>query len=213
MNTPTAIESAQQTLLQYGVTQFPIRMYALCEQMGIHCKLYHLKDGTDGCCGIRNKIAYIFISERDTPVADESGGGGYCTILKGTPYAFVDQRYTTQYQRFTAAHEVGHLLRGHVGSWSWVSEDGTEHHITERGMKYKQMEQEADDFAAEFLMPQCVLLALGVTEAEEIARLCNVTYPDALRTAKLIKQRVRCNSPLTDTEKALLRQFHIETRN
>ena len=195
MNTPTATESARQALLQYGVTQFPIRVSPFCEKMGIHCKLYHPKDGNDGCCGIRNDTVYIFIADREAPTTKK------------------DLRHTAEYRRFTAAHELGHSLRGHVGSWSWVSEDGTVYHITKHGMKYKQMEQEADDFAAEFLMPQCVLLALGVTEAEEIARLCNVTYPDALRTAKIIEHRVQCNNPLTDTEKALLRQFHIETRN
>lgn len=204
MNYPTVTESARKALLQYGVKEFPIRVSPLCEKMGIHCKLYKPDSDNDGLCGIRNNTVYIFIADREAPTTKK------------------DLRHTAEYRRFTIAHELGHALRGHVGGWSWKDEDGNVHHFAWCGItqkqfetkrRYKQMEQEADDFAAEFLMPQCVLLALGVTEAEEIARLCNVTYPDALRTAKLIKQRVRCNSTLTDTEKALLRQFHIETRN
>lgn len=190
MNNQAVIETAQQTLLEYGVTQFPIRVSPLCDRMGIHCKLYHPKDDNDGCCGIRNNAVYIFIAERFAPTTKK------------------DLRHTAEYRRFTAAHELGHALRGHVGSWSWTAEDGTVHHITGHRMTSKQIEREADDFATEFLMPQCVLLSLGITTTDEIMRLCEVTKPDATVALKRLNKRRRQRIPLSPLETQICAQFH-----
>ncbi|MBQ9862110.1 MAG: ImmA/IrrE family metallo-endopeptidase [Clostridia bacterium] len=199
MNNQAVIATAQQTLLAHGVSQLPIRVYPFCDRMGIHCKLYHPKDDNDGCCGIRNNTVYIFIAERFTPTTKK------------------DLRHTAEYRRFTTAHELGHALRGHVGPWSWTDEDSNVHHIAWCGITqkqfdtkriyYKEMEQEADDFAAELLMPQCVLLTLGVTSAKEIAQLCETTYPDALRVWKRIRKRLKQGIGLTPTEYRVVGRF------
>lgn len=66
---------AQRVLLEHGCTELPVRVYSLCERMGIRCKLCYTKEGNDGCCGIRKKIAYIFINKVQAPFARSAGGG------------------------------------------------------------------------------------------------------------------------------------------
>lgn len=61
-------------------------------------------------------------------------------------------------RRFTAAHELGHCLLGHL-----------------RGENPRYAEREANRFAADLLAPLCVLEQCGVRSAVEIARLCGIS--------------------------------------
>ena len=64
-------------------------------------------------------------------------------------------------RRWTTAHELAHVLLGHI------SEQILPLH--------KEAEQAADRFAAEMLAPMCVLHFCGVSSAEEIARLTGIS--------------------------------------
>ena len=81
---------------------------------------------------------------------------------------------TRQRQRFTAMHELGHYLLGHLGETGELS----------RSQVKAPQEQEADMFAARVLMPACVLWAVDARTPQEIADLCNVSMQAAAYRAE-----------------------------
>ncbi|MBQ9862181.1 MAG: ImmA/IrrE family metallo-endopeptidase [Clostridia bacterium] len=167
----SAQEIAQLALLSCNVREFPVNVTQLCEHYGI-------------------------AAESGTPHGELVG---ISFIYKGLPVIFVNEQEPTPRRRFISAHEMGHVMLGHVGAWQY-SDDS-------RGMPHKSQEQEAMIYAAELLMPECVLIALGITDVPEIMRTCGVNYSTAFRTAKSIERRIRRGDPPTNVEKALIRQF------
>lgn len=61
-------------------------------------------------------------------------------------------------KRFTAAHELGHCVLGHLS-----------------GGNLRYAESDANRFAADFLAPLCVLERCGVRSVTEIERLCGIS--------------------------------------
>lgn len=67
------------------------------------------------------------------------------------PKIFINSRRPERRQIFTLAHELGHIIiPWHIGSIV----DNISHDIGEYGTKYYKMEQEADEFASELLLPE-----------------------------------------------------------
>ena len=103
-------------------------------------------------------------------------------------------------QRFTTAHELGHILLGHVGQSPVVNREpqATDNPI----------EQAANVFAARLLAPACVLWGCGVRSAADIERLCHVSRQAAeyrMERMRILYARNRfLTSPL---EGAVYRQF------
>lgn len=134
-----ARDLAWKVLLEGNVCSLPVKVSALGRSMGIAVKLYDGLDGSDG----------------------ESA------IIGGQPLILISQGKPVQRQRFTAAHELGHILLGHVG-------EGRPAH---RGIpaEDEEMEQEANVFASRLLAPACVLWGCGVQSAEDIMALCDIS--------------------------------------
>lgn len=131
---------AWRVLLQENVTELPVNIVGLCLQMGIRVQYYTPTDGNDG----------------------------YSTIFLGTPRIFVSKCCSPERQRFTIAHELGHILLGHVGKVELVNR--------EPAPGDNPIEQEANVFASRLLAPACVLWALDVRESEDIAALCRISH-------------------------------------
>ena len=155
---------AWQILLQEGVTELPVKIGPLCKQMGIAVRYYSPNDDNDGMSTIVNGRARILVSDR-------------CIQTR---------------QRFTAAHELGHILLGHVGQYQLVNREPT------RGDN--PIEQEANVFASRLLAPACVLWALNARTPEQIAALCQISYQAATfraeRMALLYERNRFLSSPL-----------------
>lgn len=130
---------AWRVLLEEGVRELPVNVVQLCQGMGIQVTYY---EGT---------------GESD----------GYSTIFLGKPRIFVSKSCSPERQRFTIAHELGHILLGHVGRYDLVNREpsGTDNPI----------EHEANVFASRILAPACVLWALDARTPEEIADLCRIS--------------------------------------
>ncbi len=109
----------------------------------------------------------------------------------------LNKNQSAQRQRFTVMHELGHYLLGHVGS-----------NPRFRDSSRTEEEQAADRFAVGCLMPACVLWALGIHTAEDIAKLCNVSMQAAqIRAARmevLYKRNMFLSHPL---ERQVFRQL------
>lgn len=170
---------AWQILINEQVTELPVMVGQLCRQMGIQVRQNSPEDNNDG----------------------------YSTIIDGRAWIFVSDRCSPARQRFTCAHELGHILLGHVGRYELVNREpsGTDNPI----------EQAANVFASRLLAPACVLWALDARTPEQIAQLCQISYQAATfraeRMAILYERGKFLSSPL---ERKVYRQFRefIQTK-
>ncbi len=166
-----AKELARQVLWECGVPQLPVDPTDLCRKYGITVKTY--------------------IPKTDNP--------GQAYILNGNPIILVSATEQSPQQRFICAHELGHILMGHVGQWREVPDNRTD--------PYK--ERAAMIFAAELLMPQCVLMELEITTIDQIMKLCGVPYRSAFYALKEIQRRKQCAIRLLPMERQLCKQFGL----
>jgi Zn-dependent peptidase ImmA (M78 family) len=106
------------------------------------------------------------------------GASGMIRVLNGKLCMFVNNSQSVQRQRFTVLHELGHFKLGHLGNAPML-----------RNYESIRPEEEqlADKFAADVLMPACVLWALNIHTAEDIANLCNVSMQAANIRAERMK--------------------------
>lgn len=163
---------AWHILLHENVTELPVNIVQLCNQMGIRVHQY-------------------------TPVDDNDG---YCSLFLGKPRIFVSQECSPERQRFTIAHELGHILLGHVGRYQLVNR--------EPSPSDNPIESEANVFASRLLAPACVLWALNARTPEQIAALCRISHQAASFRAErmelLYRRDMFLSSPL---ERAVYQQF------
>lgn len=94
---------------------------------------------------------------------------GYCTILNNSMYIIIRKGLPLVQTRFTVAHEMGHILLGHVGRCTLVNQEKSK----ERSLL--GIECEANAFASCLLAPACVLWGCGIYDAGEIAALCEIS--------------------------------------
>lgn len=114
---------------------------------------------------------------------------------------FYNDRQSRQESRFTIAHELGHILLGHMGPnpRCYVLSPG------DRGR-----EQAADQFALRILAPACVLWAKGLYTAQEIAAACDIPLKAARTRARRMKKLLPRNMWLTKTaEQEVFAQFGL----
>ena len=79
-------------------------------------------------------------------------------------------------QRFTIAHELGHIMLHHSGKLK--NREPADGDAT--------VEQAANVFASRLLAPACVLWGCGVHTPEQIAALCSISLPAArFRAARM----------------------------
>lgn len=162
-----------EILIQERITALPVNVVSLCRQMGIRVQYYTPHDDNDG----------------------------YSTIFLGTPRIFVSKKCTPERQRFTIAHELGHILLGHVG--------GTVELVNrEPSPTDNPIEQEANVFASRLLAPACVLWGLDLHNAVDIARVCRISVQAASyraqRMAELYRRGKFLSHPL---ERQVYHQF------
>lgn len=173
-----ARDMAWEILLDCRVRELPVRTSALCRELGIAFRLYEPKDENDGLCFIADGAAHILVSAHTSRAR----------------------------QRFTAAHEMGHVLLGHVGKYQLVSREpsGSDNPI----------ETQANVFASRLLAPACVLWGCGAKTAEDIMALCDLSRSAAeFRKARmdiLYEREKFLTSPL---ERRVYEQFRAYIRD
>ncbi len=166
-----ARDAAWQILLQCKVRELPVDPIKISRFLGI--KVITYREAAD----LIKALGFSKFTE---------GNDGFSLMLRKRPVIFYDNETTTpERQRFTIAHELGHLVNGDLGELPTCR--NTE---VEEGEPDK--ERSANIFAARLLAPACVLHALKVSTVEEIEKLCKISRPAAtfrLRRLELLYKR------------------------
>lgn len=163
---------AWEILLREEVKTLPVKVTQICRQMGIRVLLHD----------------------------DHARGDGFCTFLDGQPCIFVYGDSYRPRQRFTVAHELGHILLGHVGKYSLVNR--------EPSPADNPVEHAANVFASRLLAPACVLWGCGAFTPEAIADLCDISMQAALfRAERMAQLRERGKFLTAPQERQVFRQF------
>lgn len=126
---------------------------------------------------------------------------GCLAMLKGSLYIVLDRTVSVQRQRYTLAHELGHILLGHTLTKATLNRDSV--------IVYADpQEYQAERFAIDILAPACVLWGLDLHTPEEIAEACNISMQSATiranRMEELYKRGKFLVSPL---ERQVYAQF------
>ncbi len=159
-------------LIQENITELPINIVALCKQLRIEVKYYTLPNNNDG----------------------------ECIIAEGIPYILISKNCSAQRKRFTVAHELGHVLLGHVGKYQLVNRKPSP--------PDNPIEQEANILASRLLAPACVLWGCKVKTADDIVQLCNISKQAAEYRMNRMNELYRRDQFLTSPlEKQVFNQF------
>ncbi len=161
-----------ELLIRHKIDRLPVRVSEICRKEGIKIKL--CDNGTE---------------------AD-----GYSTVLFGTPCIYYNDKCAVGRQRFTVAHELGHILLGHVGKYELVNREPSPND--------NPIEQAANVFASRLLAPACVLWGCGVKSHTEIMQLCDISETAAKYRMERMNELYRRNKFLTSPiERQVFRQF------
>ena len=166
---------SRQCLIDNNVTELPVTLTQIISNNNWKLVQYEqLKS-------INNKTYNKLMSE-NSGFAEYTPSGNYII--------FYDSSQPVTTQRFTIAHEIGHILLHHF-------------HIP-----VKTKEKEANMFASRLLMPMCVLYECKVKNAQEVATLCNVSLISATyRYERLLLVKNRKKFYTDKNEKKLKNKF------
>lgn len=186
-NYKTARDMAWKILLECGIDALPVRPSVICDHYGWVLADYHTGASSIALLGL----------EELTKQTD-----GFCAVTKSHAYIFFDSTLPAGRQRFTIAHEVGHLVLGHVtpGGVTTVNREPTPGD--------NPIERQANQFAARLLAPACVLHELGVVTPEAIQQACGLSRQAATYRADRMQELEHRNRYYVSLlERRVLQQF------
>ncbi len=153
-----------QALARCGAEALPISVYTVADFYGIE---------------VTNYVNFTKIYTVQQRQLLNISSGGFSCMADGRFICVLNPNLCQRSRRkWTAAHEIGHILSGHI---TCASPELTQ-----------EQERQADRFAAELLAPLTVLHFCGVSSALEIERLCGISRQAAeLRFRELSQMRRR----------------------
>lgn len=186
-NYQQARDAAWQMLIDCQVGDLPVSVTTLCRHYG-----WRLVDYQSG----RNAIDALGLSEL-TKHTD-----GFCVYSSGRYYIFYDADMPRARQRFTVAHEIGHIMLGHIGDGQFtrINREPTADDAPE--------ETQANQFAARVLAPAWVLHRVHALTPDEIADICDISLADATFRAERMELLERRQKYLSHPlERQIAEQF------
>lgn len=148
-------------LIQYKIDSLPISLTQLCAQMGIELVSF--------------KTAKSFLKAKGLWKHTYLNDGFTCVINQKTFTFYNDSVISKGRVRFTIAHELGHIVLGHLDSNSAACRSSIS--LWNRGEKKEPnpYESMANIFASRLLAPACVLHELQILSENEIAEKCGLS--------------------------------------
>ena len=158
-------DMAWKILLDQNIVELPVRVSEICKNMEIAVRSYRAGAET---------LQLLNLTER-TKTAD-----GFAVMLRDRPLIFYNEKCNSQRNRFTIAHELGHILLGHLpeATDGGVLVSGPSREPGDVG-SCNPIENEANVFASRLLAPACVLWGIGVQGSADIERACDISRPAA----------------------------------
>lgn len=153
-----------QILLDCGITELPVNLNTICRHLGVRAMSYMRGQ----------KLIKAMGEERRMRKND----GFLVRPAVGPPIIFYNSACSIGRQRFTIAHELGHLMLGHRGDLL----------NREPSPRDNPIEREANIFAARLLAPSCVLWGVDTCCPSTISQLCNISYQAAALQAKRMNE-------------------------
>ena len=152
--TYTRIDNSIIELLEdYNVDEYPIDLIKLTKKMNIKTIPY-------------SKASSYGIKNPNTISDDAFADMEHATI-------FYNDNIMSERQRFSIAHEIGHIWLEHKSS-------------------SKETEAEADHFAAYLLAPTPIILELGLDNPKDISNLFSISYSAATNALNRTRSRKKC---------------------
>lgn len=179
-----ARDAAWRILIDCEVDRLPVDLNVVCRKLGVRLRSYLSADA------LVQKIGALGTTD------------GVLLFYRGEPLILYDSELTPGRVRFTVAHEIGHLVLGHVvpGQRTMVNR--------EPSSGDNPMETSANQFAARLLAPACVLWGLGLHTADEITEACHISKQAArVRAERMEVLYVRNKFLLSPLEQEVYRNF------
>ncbi len=165
-------DSVWQLLLDMDIKELPIKITGICRRLGIQVKLYVPQDENSA----------------------------ECRMINGTPLILVSENEPISRQRFSTAHELGHIVRGDIGRYALVNR--------EQLPTDNPIEQAANVFASRLLAPACVLWGCNAQTPEQIVQLCDISPTAAkYRMERMQRLYTRGRFLTSPLERAVFEQF------
>lgn len=173
----------------------PVDLNAICRKLGIRVLSYGKN---------------MRMIERTNLAPTVRRADGVTFYVRETPVILFDETRPQPRARFTVAHEVGHIILGHVrpGDVTTANRDPHPGDAPE--------ETAANQFAARLLAPACVLWAMNVHTPKEIMNLCQISRSAAEFRAQRMAELYRRDKFLTSAlERKVYQQFQpfMESRH
>ena len=167
MNYKNSRDAAWEILIKHKIKALPVSVQKICKKERIRLLTY--KEG-------REVIKKFGLEEHTV------GNDAFCI----SKIIFYDDTTTPQRQRFSVAHEIGHIVLHQPKEATTYNR--------EMSPNDNPIESEANVFASRLLAPLCVLHFVGVQSPEEISELCNISIIAAkIRYERLCEIRKRDN--------------------
>lgn len=160
-----ARDLAWKVLIECKIKELPVNLANVINHYGIYLVRY----SDSG-----------YINRHSSPNED-----GFSRLIDSKQVIYYNNFKLTHRVRFTLAHEVGHILLGHLDFGE------TLHRNAENDVSDTR-EQQANVFARDLLMPATVLHSLNIISADDISNICNVSMKSAeIRFNRLLELNKR----------------------
>lgn len=182
-----ARDAAWRLLIDCNVRELPVKVGTICKKLDIRVWSYEKGKNLINHFDLTNQILQT---------------DGFLIFLKERPCIFYNNFCTRQRQRFTIAHEIGHLLLGHINPGQITAIN------REVSPSDNPIEKAANQFAIRLLAPACVLWGKDIHTAEEISKLCDISKTAAsFREQRMEKLYKRNKFLISSLERQLFKQF------
>ena len=179
-------------------------------QVLIEQKVLHLPVNMSQLC--LNYESYPLTYDRASDILDRYGllrnckdNDGFALHMKERFFVFYNNKCTPGRIRFTLAHELGHILLGHL----FYEENGLHYTLKNREPTPTDspIEHQANIFASRLLAPACILDTLNIRYPDELMTLCGLSRQSAeFRLARMTVLRDRKKDGLRFHQHFLERQ-------
>lgn len=182
-----ARDAAWQVLIRFRISDLPVRISDPIKKMGIVLAPYSKSEeflAELGLSGLMNETDGLSVQKN------------------WKYYIFYRGDMTPGRIRFTVAHELGHIILGHLGQKTHTTRN------REPQEDDAPIEHAANVFASRLLAPACVLHELNALTPERISELCDISLTAARFRAERMEALENRNMFGTSSlERKVCRQF------